>query len=102
MAKVELSLQEYDDLVLATSKSLNDKLQLKKQLVEEHKKYIELLAKHLDERASIWTYKFDENVEITLDNLEDYICYSDYKKREFELNDLLEAVRVLYGRKFNK
>ena len=102
MAKVELTLKEYDDLVLATSSALNEKLELKKQVIELTNKYIELLAKYLDRNASIWTHNFKEDVEITESNIRDYISYSTWESKEFTPTELLLAVRYLYGTKFNK
>ena len=102
MAKVELTLKEYDDLVLATSSALNEKLELKKQVVELTDKYIGLIAKYLDRDASVWTHQFKENVEITEDNIRDYVSYTMWESKQFTPTELLLAVRYLYDTKFNK
>ena len=102
MSKVELSLKEYDDLVLATSSALNEKLELKKQVVELTDKYIGLIAKYLDRDASVWTHAFKEDVEITEDNIRDYVSYTMWESKQFTPTELLLAVRYLYDKKFNK
>lgn len=102
MAKVELTLKEYDDLVLATSSALNEKLELKKQVIELTNKYIELVARYLDKNASVWTHAFKEDVEITESNIRDYVSYTMWESKEFTPTELLLAVRYLYDRKFNK
>ena len=102
MAKVELTLKEYDDLVLATSSALNEKLELKKQVVELTDKYISLIAKYLDRNAFVWTHQFKEDVEITENNIRDYVSYTMWESKEFTPTELLLAVRYLYERKFNK
>jgi hypothetical protein len=102
MAKVELTLKEYDDLVLATKLALNEKLELKKQVVELNDKYIGLIAKYLDRDASVWTHQFKENVEIIEDNIRDYVSYTMWESKQFTPTELLLAVRYLYDRKFNK
>lgn len=102
MAKVELTLKEYDDLVLATKLALNEKLELKKQVVELTDKYIGLIAKYLDRDASVWTHQFKENVEITEDNIRDYVSYTMWESKQFTPTELLLAVRYLYDTKFNK
>ena len=102
MAKVELSLKEYNDLVLATSSALNEKLELKKQLVELTNRHIEVVAKYLDKDASVWTHAFREDVEITEENIRDYVSYTMWESKQFTPTELLLGVRYLYDRKFNK
>ena len=81
---------------------LQEKLELKKQVIEFEKKYIKMLAQYLYETASVWTYSFDEDVEITENNLVDYVAYSIWINNDFSKQDLLKAVRWLYNGKFNK
>jgi hemerythrin-like domain-containing protein len=102
MGKVELQTEEYNDLILALNKALNDKLELKREGVKLYDKYIDLLAKHLDKNALVWTYSFKEDVEITEDNIKDYVSYSTWESDEFDKQELLEAVRYLWYGKFNK
>lgn len=102
MGKVELQTEEYNDLILALNKALNDKLELKREGVKLYDKYIGLLAKHLDKNALVWTYSFKEDVEITEDNIKNYVSYSTWESDEFDKQELLEAVRYLWYGKFNK
>ena len=53
MAKVELSLKEYDDLVTATKTALSEKLELKKQLIVLNGKYIQAIAKYLKSNGKV-------------------------------------------------
>jgi hypothetical protein len=61
-----------------------------------------MLARYLYHTASVWTYSFDENIEITEDNLSEYVSYSVYNSNDFSKQDLLKAVKWLYDGKFNK
>lgn len=81
---------------------LQEKLELKKQALDNERKYIRTLAKYLYDTAVVWTYSFKEDVEITEDNLSEYIAYSVYTSNEYPRQDLLKAVRWLYDGKFNK
>lgn len=83
-------------------KLMQEKLELKRQVVEFESKYVRMLAKYLYETASVWTYSFDENIEITEENLVNYVAYSVWISNEFTKQDLLKAVRWLYNGKFNK
>jgi hypothetical protein len=107
MGKVELTLKEYNDLVEATTTALNQKLELKRELIEAGKRYqaleernVQLLARCMEVNAWFWIHKFTEEVEITNDNLDDYVAkyiYEDYTREE-----VLKGVRCLYGKQFNK
>lgn len=81
---------------------LQEKLELKRRCLELENKYIETLARYLQRDASVWTYSFKEEVEITMDNLEEYVAWSTWKSNEYSKEDLLKAVQWLYDKKFNK
>ena len=81
---------------------IQTKLELKRKCLEFEQKYISTLAKLLYNDASIWTYMFEENVEITEENLQNYVAYSLWNSNEYSKADLLKAVRWLYDGKFNK
>lgn len=81
---------------------LNEKLELKRRCVELEGKYIEMLARYLQRGASVWTYMFEKETEITLDNLEQYVSWSVWMSNEFSKQDLLKAVQWLYDAKFNE
>ena len=108
MGKVELTLKEYNDLIEATTTALNQKLELKKQLIESQKRYdelehrnVQLLARCLEVSAWCWTHKFvEEGIVINDDNLDEFVShyiYEDYTREE-----VLKGVRYLYESKFNK
>ena len=102
MGKVELTTNEYNDLIEATTKALNEKLELKKQVVDLTNRCVELIAQYLDREASVWTHAFTEDVEITEDNIRDYIAYSMWESKRFTPTELLLGARYLYEQKFNK
>ena len=81
---------------------MQEKLELKKQVLDNERKYIRMLAKYLYDTAVVWTYSFKEDVEITEDNLIDYVAFSVWSSDEYSKQDLLKAVRWLYNGKFNK
>lgn len=107
MGKVELTLTEYNDLVEATTTALNQKLELKRELIEAQKKYnsleernVQLLAKCMEVSAWVWIHKFTSETEITNDNLDEFVAkyiYDDYTREE-----VLKGVKYLYEQKFNK
>ena len=107
MSKVELSIKEYDDLKEATSKALNDKLELKRELIAANNRYakleernVELLAKCMKISAWVWWHKFTDDITITDDNLDEFVAnyiYEDYTREE-----VLKGVQKLYEQHFNK
>ena len=107
MGKVELTLKEYNDLVEATTTALNQKLELKRELIEADKRYqaleqrsVQLLARCMEVSTWVWSHKFAEGVEITDDNLDEFVAkyiFDDYTREE-----VLKGVRYLYGKQFNK
>ena len=107
MSKVELSIKEYDDLKEATSKELNDKLELKRELIAANNRYakleernVELLAKCMKISSWVWWHNFKDDIAITDDNLDDFVggyIYEDYTREE-----VLKGVQKLYEQHFNK
>lgn len=107
MGKVELTLKEYNDLLEATTTALNQKLELKRNLIDADKKYqaleqrnVQLLARCMEVSAWVRTHNFTEEVEITDDNLDEFVAkyiYDDYTREE-----VLKGVRCLYAKQFNK
>jgi hypothetical protein len=102
MGKVELSLQEYNDLVETTAIALNQKLELKKQVADLTNRCIELVAQYLEREATVWTHAMKEEEPITEKNIRDYIAYSTWESKKFTPNELLLGARYLYDKKFNK
>jgi hypothetical protein len=102
MSKVEMSLQEYEDLVLGTADALNGKMLLKKQLIELNDKYINLISKYLMSSGKIWTHAFKEDSEITKDNFKNYVSSLVFDYEQFTEEELYQAVKVAYNGKFNK
>lgn len=101
MGKVELTLQEYNDLVEATALALNEKLTLKKQLMEQQQKYIDLVGQFIVSKTYVWTHRFDKSVEITNSNLDEYISADIWSDTKFAREEILYAVRGLHYAKFN-
>ena len=101
MAKVELSLKEYDDLVTATKTALSEKLELKKQLVVLNGKYIQAIAKYLKSNGKVWTYMFREETPITRENFKEYLSSFVFELEDYTDDELFEAVGYLYYAKFN-
>ena len=102
MAKVELTLQEYDDLVLSRNNALQSQLKLRKELDKANIKYIKMLGKYLDRNASVWTHAFKEDVAINENNFKDYVAYSILESNEFTQDELYLAVKELYNERINK
>lgn len=100
MGRVELTLKEYNDLVEETSTILKQNLELKKELIEANEKNCQLLAKCME--VSPWIYKqnFTKEIEITDDNLDDYVVQYIYD--EYTREEVLKGVKCLYGKRFNK
>jgi hypothetical protein len=82
-------------------------MELKRELIEAQKRYqaleqrsVQLLAKCLEVSAWCWTHKFTEEIEITNDNLDEFVShyiYEDYTREE-----VLKGIRYLYEKQFNK
>ena len=102
MSKVELSLDEYNDLLLSQQQALADKLELKRACITLSEKYIKMIAKYLTRDASVWTHAFKEDVAITKENFKDYISFSVVESNDFTEEELYLAVKELYNGKFNK
>lgn len=102
MLKVELNLEEYNDLLESRNNALSDKIKLKKRIIELQQKNTELLAKYLMKSVYVWTHAFKKEEEINEFNLEKYVCASLMNSNEFTKDEILEAVRWLYNEKINE
>ena len=104
MGKVELSLKEYNDLTLATTNALNEKLALKMELIvagkrieELEERSIDLLARCFEVSAWVWSHKLmEEGLEITNENLEEFV--SKYIFEDYTREEVLKGVKRLYER----
>lgn len=100
MGRVELTLKEYNDLVEETSTILKQNLELKKELIEANEKNCQLLAKCMEVSPWIYEQNFTKKIEITNDNLDDYVVQYIYD--EYTREEVLKGVKYLYGKRFNK